>query len=597
MTWLHYTCLAAVLCLGATLRLSDLSHGWIESSQRLSEGGAAFHRFHPDEVTLIDAALQFERPLDPPITVYGAVPLYLLRAAVWGSGQSGLRSLDELQVPARERDLFVLARSVSAVTSWLAVGLAYFLGRLVSTRTAGLLAALFMATATIAIQQAHFYTVDSIFTTLTTAAVVSLILSHRRVSLLPCLLSGALIGLSAGTRLVGLALIVPAFVLQMSGLTGPITGRLRKAFDGQFLLTCATAIIVLIVLQPYLILSPDVLSRELINTDLAAAVQIAEGQRLRVWTLGYLHTIPYLYHLSDLFPAAVGGPLTVVFVIGVLTALVRPFRGSLVILSWCAIYFAIIGGLFTKPIRYVLPLVPLLSVLAAAVNYRLREGAPALRYLLLVVTAVIILWSAAYGVAFSRIYTSQDTRIQAKRWISQNVPDGLRIGVERGAFSMRSLIDEGRHAVRDLDTIVLFAGRGYVTCRAAATYLQRRLEGVSYLALVDANRYHHFTSATELVPGAASFYRDLFSGQLGYRIVQDLAITPIIGWAQFSTMSTEHSFFGFDHPRVVILERKSAAESWKGNRLPNSTPTWKRGGRASMRISPVQTRWSVEQLV
>ncbi len=248
VTWLHYTCLAAVLCLGATLRLSDLSHGWIESSQRLSEGGAAFHRFHPDEVTLIDAALQFERPLDPPITVYGAVPLYLLRAAVWGSGQSGLRSLDELQVPARERDLFVLARSVSAVTSWLAVGLAYFLGRLVSTRTAGLLAALFMATATIAIQQAHFYTVDSIFTTLTTAAVVSLILSHRRVSLLPCLLSGALIGLSAGTRLVGLALIVPAFVLQMSGLTGPITGRLRKAFDGQFLLTCATAIIVLIVL-------------------------------------------------------------------------------------------------------------------------------------------------------------------------------------------------------------------------------------------------------------------------------------------------------------------------------------------------------------
>ncbi|MBQ39695.1 MAG: hypothetical protein CME04_25195 [Gemmatimonadaceae bacterium] len=234
--WAHVACLAVVLCLGASLRLNDLSKGWIDSSDTLREGGEAFHRFHPDEATLIDAALEFEHPLDPPITVYGAVPLYLLRLALWGSGQQGMESLDELGAPSRERDLFILARSLAAIASWLAVGLAYFTGRLLCTREAGLLAALFTATAPIAVQQAHSYTVDSIFTTLTTAAILSLIISHRGKSLLPWILSGVLIGLSAATRLVGLALIVPAFLAQMTGATGSVTERLRKALNGRLAL-------------------------------------------------------------------------------------------------------------------------------------------------------------------------------------------------------------------------------------------------------------------------------------------------------------------------------------------------------------------------
>jgi hypothetical protein len=49
-------------------------------------GTTAFYAFHPDEETLIRAALDLNlrSPLDPPLTAYGLLPMYMARAVLVG---------------------------------------------------------------------------------------------------------------------------------------------------------------------------------------------------------------------------------------------------------------------------------------------------------------------------------------------------------------------------------------------------------------------------------------------------------------------------------------------------------------------------------
>ena len=84
LTSKHYL-LAVALCLllGAGLRIVGLERG----ASDLGPGGApAFHTFHPDEATLVRAALAPIDPFDPPFTAYGLLPVYVLRAALWTQG-------------------------------------------------------------------------------------------------------------------------------------------------------------------------------------------------------------------------------------------------------------------------------------------------------------------------------------------------------------------------------------------------------------------------------------------------------------------------------------------------------------------------------
>jgi hypothetical protein len=54
-----------------------------------------FYHFHPDEETLIRAALVLESSCAPPMTAYGLLPLYMLRGALAFTGVlPGVPALD-----------------------------------------------------------------------------------------------------------------------------------------------------------------------------------------------------------------------------------------------------------------------------------------------------------------------------------------------------------------------------------------------------------------------------------------------------------------------------------------------------------------------
>jgi YYY domain-containing protein len=105
--------------------------------------------------------------------------------------------------------------------------------------------------------------------------------------------------------------------------------------------------------------------------------------------------------------------------------------------GWTAAYFIWQSLQFNPTMRYQLPIYPLLAMMAAWIvfeqlpitNYRLRTAYSVLRT---TITIVVVLLTAAWAFAFQSIYTREEPRIAASRWIYQNVPGPINLQIETG---------------------------------------------------------------------------------------------------------------------------------------------------------------------
>ncbi len=112
------------------------------------------------------------------------------------------------------------------------------------------------------------------------------------------------------------------------------------------------------------------------------------------------------------------GPLALVGLAGVAIAAWRHTRRDVVLLSFVAVYALSLLPAQAHYDRYVLPLVPVLCVLAGRGRWL---GIAAL------VAALVPLW---WSIDDARALTPHDPRLDAAAWIERNVPAGERIAVD-----------------------------------------------------------------------------------------------------------------------------------------------------------------------
>jgi len=174
-------CVILCLILGCSLRFVGLTRG--DSSFVIdgsSQSERAFYHFHPDETALIQAALDPIDSLAPKITSYGMLPIYLLRGVLeFNSTIFGLDFTNQ-NSPDRVRYVYFTARILSVLVSCMTLYLVWLLGTRWFSDLTGLLAVCIVAVAPIAIQIAHFYTVDGLFTLLILATVYVLLRTLER---------------------------------------------------------------------------------------------------------------------------------------------------------------------------------------------------------------------------------------------------------------------------------------------------------------------------------------------------------------------------------------------------------------------------------
>lgn len=582
--------LVLVLLAGAALRLYGLN--W--------DGG---HWLQPDERQIYFIALDLgwpaslaealspESPLNPRFFAYGSLPIYLLRlvASVLAPVWPAVRDPDNLHLAGR-----LLAVLFDLGTVYFTYRLACQLGarrrdpqrKAIGGRDGpdpgqagaeptpwiALLTAAMVSLAVLHIQLAHFYTADPL---LAFFAMLTLSLAFdvargagrwRQVGL------GLSLGLALATKISAapLALVVLVAHYHAWPSSGRSTRRLLRLWPTvqRTGLTLLTAVAVFFVTQPYVLIDWSAFVGHTLRES-----QIAWGRLEVPYTLQYDGTWPYLYAAWQVALWGLALPVGVAAWAGLALLLVGWLRrggwAAGLILAWAGAYFAITGLFYAKPLRYMLPLVPVLCILAGHLPWRLvwrRGGLEAQRGLgrWLGVTAysVLVGGQLAYALLYVQIYAEPHSWITASAWIYRHVPGGSTLAVEHWdtPLPLPLEVDGRARRIEEYDTRVLALydepDDGEKWERLAAD-----LAGSDYLIIASRRLYGSLGGLDERYPLASRYYEQLFKGELGFELAAEFVrgpewlnpcLPPLPG-ATPTLLQPDESFVVYDHPRALIF--------------------------------------------
>jgi hypothetical protein len=253
------------------------------------------------------------------------------------------------------------------------------------------------------------------------------------------------------------------------------------------------------------------------------------------------------------------------------------------LLAWLLAYVLTVGSWHAKFIRYALPLMPVLCLLAGRLLVDIwrqsRQMARALGVVrragmvgaTLACTAGIIGASLAYTTGFLQLYRQPDVRLTAVDWLKKHVPAGASIFVEKdeGLFLHRDAYREmfrlTSHTWRvwnpyEIDGIRSIRYQAPSVSEAQTRAHLDRLLTTDYVVI--SNRWsQRFTAAATHFPSQANFYRLLFEGHAGYRLLHTFQVYPQLGPFQWRDDAAEMTFRLFDHPAIYVFVRAPSVAS------------------------------------
>jgi hypothetical protein len=574
--------LGLILLVGAGLRLYGLC--W-DDGQWL----------HPDERQIyfittglgwpssLREALSPESPLNPGFFAYGSFPFYLLKAitALLAPMWPALRDPDNLHLIGRPlAALFDLGTVF--ITYCLARSLLAGPARPRAARDGALVAAALVSLAVLHVQLAHFYTTDPLLTffvmlTLTLASQVARGGGRRWQIVL-----GIAFGLAMANKISAAVLVVAILAACWARTTGQGTLETRcpsrqtlatfpfAAPVRCMLPTIAVAAVVFALIQPYAWIDWQTFLSDTIRES-----QIAWGLLDAPYTRQYAGTLPYVYSAWQTARWGLVLPLGIVAwgALGAATfrSLRREPRKNLLLLAWAGPYLAITGLLYARYLRYMLPLVPILCLLAAQFLFtpRIRDDAadepsPLVRRraYLVVAIAVLVLFSLGYVLAFASIYAEPHSWVTASEWIYMHVPQGSTLAIEEWDTALPLPLDIGSESRRIEEyrahTLPLYAEPDDT---GKWEMLAGTLAKSDYLIIASRRLYGSISRLPERYPLTARYYELLFDGQLGYELVEEFTRGP--AWlnprlpplpdAARPVAQPDESFVVYDHPRVLVF--------------------------------------------
>ncbi len=477
--WLYDALLIAILLVGAYLRFTGIN--WDDESYN-----------HPDERFLVMTTQNLQpvssladyfntdhSTLNPNNTgsgfyVYGTFPLILVRYIVGWTGPVDMNAIK------------IVGRFLSGSLDLLTVFLAYLIAARLYKRRTALLAAGFSALAVLQIQQSHFFTVDTfvnffIFLAIyfavrlgTTPPALEIDAAidplekqswfNRQVKH-PWVWPSILFGLSLGAAMAckinaaPVTLMLPgAMLLQL--FQHPAHER-RKLLPQAIVFLALAALLSLLVfriLQPYSFSGPGFFGVN-INPKWVSAIQSLStfsSRDVDYYPPAYQWARrPVWFSFQNITLWGLGLPLGLLAWAGFLWAGWRMLKGEarrhILLWSWTGAYFAWQSLAFNATMRYQLPIYPSLAIFAAwAVSTGWDASLPVrgvftgfksrlLKYwrrvAVVFIGAGVLLATGVWAFAFLHIYQQPLTRVEASRWIYQNLPGPVNIHLQTGEGS------------------------------------------------------------------------------------------------------------------------------------------------------------------
>ncbi len=563
-----------LMLLGLALRLYGLN--WDQGNS-----------FHPDERQILFQVIKLawptsfalfrdpvNSPLNPHFFAYGSLPLYLLALVghILAHFSPALGSFTNLTLIGRVLSALFDSGTI-VLTGYLAL-------RLTKDTTPGrshawnvaLLAAALVTFTPFQLQLAHFYAVDTMllfFVEFTVLACVMLVETEHL--LLWSVLAGIGYGLAVGTKFSAAPLAAPVVVSVL--LRWYQRRDLYSAITTLFSTALVTALTFLIV-EPYALLDMSNFIQQVSDQG-----SLARGTLDLPYVRQFAGTLPVVYQAQNMLLWGLGLLLGLAAFAGFCWLLWRIWKRDaalwLVVLSWVIVYGAIMCSFYVKFMRYMLPIYPFLTLMAASFllalvrhewrfdhssNTAVRRGATILRY------GVIILPLAGtmfQGLALLNIYSQPNTRIQASNWIYNNLKAGSILTYEQWddplpvatpghdpSIYLQANTNPSGQPATGLDLY------GDDTLQKAQT-LATLLPTINAITMPTERLSKSIPRLPARYPLTIRYYQLLFSGQLGFHLGAQFENHPNLFGITLNDSGADESYWVFDHPTARIFVRNT----------------------------------------
>jgi hypothetical protein len=411
--WPWWIALGVVLAVALGLRLWGLRQG-LPYAYNADENA----HFVPGAIGLFGHGMNPHYFVNPPAYTY----LLHLVFQVWFGGRAGVSST----YAVHPTEVFVVARATAAVVGTVAVWLVYLAGAKLADRRVGLLAAALMAVAFLPVFYSHLALND-----VPTLAPIGLslwgtagVLRDGRVRWYA--LAGVGLGLACATKYTGGIVLLPLLAAGAIQLFDGGAERSRRVALGGLAVAGVLALGAFVVANPFSVLDFAAFRDGLNHQASAAEDELGKlgltqrsGQLYYVWTLTW----------------GLGFVPLVAGVLGAVGALIWDRRMALVLVPAPILYVLFMGTQERFFGRWLLPVFPIVCLLAAWAIVRLAEvatrRAPALRPALYALGAVLLLGQGiVYSIHDGLVLSRPDTRNLARAWMAANVPPETKIVVE-----------------------------------------------------------------------------------------------------------------------------------------------------------------------
>jgi len=387
---------------------------------------------------------------------------------------------------------YLLARGLVALLGTVTVAQLYFLGRRLSGRLVGSLAAIFLALTFGHARNTHYAVTDTLLANLVMASLLGTILYRRSRCKRHLILAGMAGGAAVGLKYLPAPVLLPPLLafFQHRG-NSETQDTMRKGFKGAFILGLSSFV-------GFLFAFPAPLF----------SLNLFRVQWHQVWTqasssLGSIRIDPSPSPLFYLKASVVdlGIPMSVSAVLGLVLWLhKRRPAGYAYVTVFGVSYFAGISLVQTVFARYALPLVPLLVLLAAEAIVeviRLVQRRASTRFARVVgVILCLIVGSvpAANLIRYDVLLTRTDTRTLAQDWIEAHVPSGTRIAMQWYGPALSRADDPEPGSRRTYDVVIIDPFDVRPETYDLDTYRKR---GVAYLVVNSWNRSFQHKNFTQ----------------------------------------------------------------------------------------------------